>query len=211
MQIFPTNNFGTHFARGGASMVKLSRQGKSRSNKESFVNTTPQNYLGDMVRMQQAAVDTNMYAHEAVTDLNFDRDTVDSLEKLNQESIKLSRALDEYLDSLQETFVNTLLNQLADNKTELKERLHLHLSPDGQLVVEGDEHDAEQVCDIMAKKPAIQKRFKNLSYLAMLSHGVDVTRQACHAIREDKEADNPLFGHYHMYIKGSLSHFCVRE
>lgn len=193
------------------NVVKLSRKEHRQSNKESFVNTTPQNYLGDMVRMQQPGVTFAGHAAEADMELNFDPDTSASLEKLNRDSIKLSQALDEYLDSLQETFVNSLLQQLSDSKTELRERLHLHLSPDGQLIVEGDENDAEKVCDILAKKPAIQKRFKNLSYLAMLSHGVDVTRQACHAIQESDEVLNPLFGHYHMYIKGSLSHFCVRE
>lgn len=174
------------------------------------MNTTSQNYLDDMVKMQQPNVERHEYSNDADAVLHFDEETRSSLERLNQDSLKLSRALDDYLDSLQETFVNSLLKQLADDNVSLQHRLHLHLSPEGQMVVEGDENDADKVCDVIAQKPAIQRRFKNLSYLAMLSHGVDVARQACQAIHED-DANNPLFGHYHMYIKGALSHFCIRE
>ena len=193
-------------------MVETSLPGKlSHCDKESFVNTANQNYLGEMIRVQQSGDVFYEYSPESGTVLNFDKDTTASIEKMQQDNSKLSQALDEYLDSLQETFVNTLLKQLADNKADLKERLHLHLSPEGQLVVEGDENDAEKVCDILSKQPGIQRRFKNLSYLAMLSHGVDVARQACQAIQDNEDSVNPLFSHYHIYIKGSLSHFCVRE
>lgn len=176
------------------------------------MNTANQNYLGEMIRVQQSGETFYEYSPEAGSELHFDAETMSSLEKMQQDNAKLSKALDEYLDSMQETFVNTLLKQLTDSKAELKERLHLHLSPEGQLVVEGDENDAEKVCDVLSKQPGIQRRFKNLSYLAMLSHGVDVARQACQAMQaSDEDSVNPLFSHYHIYIKGSLSHFCVRE
>lgn len=175
------------------------------------MNTASQNYLDDMVKMQHQNVEHYEYPADADSVLHFDEDTISSLEKLNQDSLRLSKALDEYLDSLQETFVNSLLKQLADNNVNLQNRLHLHLSAEGQMVVEGDENDADKVCHIISQKPAMQRRFKNLSYLAMLSHGVDVARQACQAIHDDDDMTNPLFGHYHMYIKGALSHFCIRE
>ena len=175
------------------------------------MNTANQNYLGNMIRVQQPGDTFVEFSPEAGTTLDFDEETLSSLEKVQQNNITLSKALDEYLDSLQESFVNSLFKQLADNKADLKERLHLHLSPEGQLVVEGDENDTEKVCDILSSQPGIQRRFKNLSYLAMLSHGVDVARQAYQAIQSDGDRENPLFSHYHIYIKGSLSHFCVRE
>ena len=100
---------------------------------------------------------------------------------------------------------------LDAGKLELEERLHLYLSPEGRLVVEGSDNDAEKVCELISRKPALQRRFQELARLALLSHGVEVACQAHTALREpEQEADNPLFSRYHMCLKGPLSHFYVR-
>ena len=173
---------------------------------------TSQNYLADMVNMQTDAASEKASAGSAGDGADarpFEGRAFQALQSLEQDGPELLLALEERLDAMQETFMRQLLGQMAENNTELEERIHLQLSPDGELVVEGNDRDSEKVCDIIAREPALRRNFKKLAKTAMLSHGVEVARQACASL-DDTSADNPLFGHYHMYLKGALSHFYVR-
>ena len=179
------------------------------------MNTDSQNHLTSMVHMQSGVSASVAAAVESdsgdVAPLSLGGRASHALQSLSRDGRELSQALEAHLDSLQESFMALLHGQLDAGKLELEERLHFYLSPEGRLVVEGSDNDAEKVCELISRKPALQRRFQELARLALLSHGVEVACQAHTALREsEQEADNPLFSRYHMCLKGPLSHFYVR-
>ena len=179
------------------------------------MNTDSQNHLTSMVRMQSGVSASVAAAVESdsgdVAPLSLEGRASRALQSLSRDGRELSQALEAHLDSLQESFMVLLHGQLEAGKLELEERLHLYLSPEGRLVVEGSDNDAEKVCELISRKPALQHRFQELARLALLSHGVEVACQAHTALQEPElKADNPLFSRYHMCLKGPLSHFYVR-
>ncbi|WP_304680062.1 hypothetical protein [uncultured Desulfovibrio sp.] len=182
---------------------------------EAFVNTNSQNHLASMVHMQSGSSVTIAAAVESDsgTDASIllpDRASR-ALQNLARDGNELSQALEERLDSLQESFMALLQRQMNGDKLHLEERLHLYLSPEGCLVVEGSDTDTEKVCAIISRKPALQRRFQELARLALLSHGVEVACQAHTALQKsEQETGNTLFSRYHMCLKGALSHFYVR-
>lgn len=132
------------------------------------------------------------------------------LRSLENDGQNLLHDLEEQIESSQEKFIALLRNNLRKNAVKLEDRLHLYLSSDGQLVVEGNDNDAERVHDIIAKKPILQSRFKELARLALLSHGIDVACQAHKAMKTPPDDEGIMFSRFHAYLKGQLSHFCVR-
>lgn len=120
-------------------------------------------------------------------------------------------ALEERLDSLQESFMDMLNSQLEERCLRPEDRLHLYLSAEGTLMVDGSDNDAALLCDIISRRPDLQKSFKEMARVAMLSHGVELAAQM-HADIADQTDDavNPMLGHYHMCLKGPLSHFYIR-
>lgn len=179
------------------------------------MNSNSQNHLASMVHMQSGASAAVTAAVES--DSGTEASTLlagrasRALQNLARDGNELSQALEERLDSLQESFMALLHGQMEAGKLDLEERLHLYLSPEGRLVVEGSDSDTEKVCEIISRKPALQRRFQELARLALLSHGVEVACQAHTALQEpEQEAENPLFSRYHMCLKGPLSHFYVR-
>lgn len=178
------------------------------------MNTDSQNQLASMVRMQPgapalqeiAAPDLETAALSELAD-----NTAVALQMLERDGRELSQALEARLDSLQESFMEILNKQLTEGKLRIEERLHLYLSPQGVLVVEGEDSDAEKLCELISANPVLQDRFQELARLALLSRGVEVARLAQDALRNPENSmENPLFGRYHMCIKGPLSHFYVR-
>ena len=132
------------------------------------------------------------------------------LRSLENDGQNLLHDLEEQIESSHEKFIALLRNNLRKNAVKLEDRLHLYLSSDGQLVVEGNDNDAERVHDIIAKKPILQSRFKELARLALLSHGIDVACQAHKAMKTPPDDEGIMFSRFHAYLKGQLSHFCVR-
>ncbi len=117
---------------------------------EAFVNTNSQNHLASMVHMQSGSSATIAAAVESDsgTDASIllpDRASR-ALQNLARDGNELSQALEERLDSLQESFMALLQRQMNGDKLHLEERLHLYLSPEGCLVVEGSDTDTEKVC-----------------------------------------------------------------
>lgn len=142
---------------------------------------------------------------------SLDEVTEHRLQELMAESAELAPALEAQLDALQENFVSLLERQFEKEKFSPGNRLHLFLSAEGKLVVEGDEEDTEQVCAIFSHSPRLLRRFRELARLAVLAHGIDVARTAHTAILTGGDTDDePLLGRYHMCLKGALSHFYVR-
>ena len=103
-----------------------------------------------------------------------------------------------------------LNTQLEERHLRPEDRLHLYLSPEGSLVVEGTDNDAALLCDIIARKPDLQKSFKEMAQVAMLSHGVELATQIQNDMLDHMEDAAPLLEHYHMCLKGPLSHFYIR-
>lgn len=178
------------------------------------MNTDSQNQLASMVHMQtgdpalQGIVDPDLET-AALSKLADDASRM--LRMLARNGEDLSQALEARLDCLQESFMEILNAQLAAGTLKREARLHLYLSPEGRLVVEGEDGDAEKLCELISGNPALQRRFQELARLALLSRGVEVARQAQDALESPESSlENPLFGRYHMCLKGPLSHFYVR-
>lgn len=179
------------------------------------MNSNNQNHLASMVHIQSGASAAVTAAVESDSGTEASALLADrasrALQNLTRDGNELSQALEERLDRLQESFMALLHGQMEAGKLDLKECLHLYLSPEGRLVVEGSDNDTEKVCEIISRRPALQRRFQELARLALLSRGVEVACQAHTALQEpEQDAKNPLFSRYHMCLKGPLSHFYVR-
>ena len=152
------------------------------------MNSNSQNHLASMVHMQSgtsAAVTAAVESDSGTEASTFLAGRASrALQNLARDGNELSQALEERLDSLQESFMALLHGQMEAGKLDLEERLHLYLSPEGRLVVEGSDNDTEKVCEIISRKPALQRRFQELARLALLSHGVEVACQAHTALQE---------------------------
>lgn len=178
------------------------------------MNTESRNHLAEMIHMRNGV--TPLAAPARIPDMDALPPTLDDatehrLQEFMAESADLVPALEAQLDSLQEIFVSLMERQFEKEKFSPGNRLHLFLSAEGKLVVEGDGEDAEQACAIFSRSPRLLRRFRELARLAVLAHGIDVARMAHTAICTGGDTDDePLLGRYHMCIKGALSHFYVR-
>lgn len=185
------------------------------------MNTESRNHLTEMIHLRNGA--TPLAAAPLATESDtlppapLDDATARRLRDFMLEGAELLPILEEQLDALQETFVSLMERQFEKEKFTPANRLHLFLSADGKLVVEGADDDADRVCAIFSRHPLLQRRFRELARLALLTHGLAVARTA-HAAMEGSEAaageaaseGEPLLGRYHMCLKGALSHFYVR-
>lgn len=133
-----------------------------------------------------------------------------TLHCLAKDGEELVTALEEQLDSLQEAFMDMLNMQLEERSLRPEDRLHLFISPEGTLVVEGSDNDADLLCDIIARRPDLQKSFKQMAQVAMLSHGMELATHIHNDMVDQSEDATPLLGRYHMCLKGPLSHFYIR-
>jgi hypothetical protein len=121
----------------------------------------------------------------------------------------LSLALGDLLETRQEALMKFLREELSAVDASLNGRMHLHLSAEDQLVVEGEENDTEILCKILSDNPLFKQRFQELSHLALLTAGLETTCKAYDALHGDTDVDAALFSHYHIYFKGTLSHFFI--
>ena len=178
------------------------------------MTTENNNYISAMLHMQSGAPEnTSHVRHELVAGQalsGLDETSARTLRCLAKDGEGLVTALEARLDSLQESFMDMLNTQLEERHLRPEDRLHLYISADGTLVVEGNDNDATLLCDIITRKPDLQKSFKEMAQVAMLSHGVELATQIHNDIADQVEEANPVLGHYHMCIKGPLSHFYIR-
>ena len=178
------------------------------------MTTDNNNCISAMLHMQSGATEATSQARHYPTTgkalSGLDETSVRALNCLAKDGEGLVTALEARLDELQEAFMDMLNTQLEERHLRPEDRLHLYLSPEGTLLVEGNDNDADLLCDIIARKPDLQKSFKQMAQVAMLSHGVELAAQMHNDIMDQIEDGNPLLGHYHMCLKGPLSHFYIR-
>ena len=185
------------------------------------MNTESRNHLTEMLHLRNGA--TPLAAAPLTTDgairppASPDDTTARRLQEFMLEGAELLPLLEEQLDALQETFVSLMERQFEKEKFTPGNRLHIFFSAEGKLVVEGEDDDADKVCAIFSRHPLLQRRFRELARLALLTHGLAVARTAHAAMeagdesRDDVAAEGaPLLGRFHMCLKGALSHFYVR-
>ena len=172
------------------------------------------NCISAMLHMQTGAPEAASHArHGQIAGQplsGLDEASARALRCLAKDGEGLVTALEARLDSLQEAFMDMLNTQLEERHLRPEDRLHMYVSPEGTLVVEGNDNDANLLCDIITRKPDLQKSFKQMAQVAMLSHGVELATQIHNDIIDQVEDTNPLLGHYHMCLKGPLSHFYIR-
>ncbi|MDE7241070.1 MAG: hypothetical protein K2N62_04195 [Desulfovibrio sp.] len=179
------------------------------------MNTESRNHLTEMLHLRNGATPLAASPYSAKTDTlsptSLDDATARRLRDFMLEGAELAPALEEHLDALQEGFVSQLERQFEKEKFTPVHRLHLFLSPEGKLVVEGEDDDADKVCAIFSRQPGLLRRFRELARLALLTHGIAVARRAHAALEAGSEAqEEPILARYHMCLKGALSHFYVR-
>lgn len=177
------------------------------------MNTESRNHLAEMIHMRSGTPPLAAPARTPDMDAlppTLCDDTEHRLQDFMAGSAELVPALEAQLDSLQETFVSLMERHFEKERFCPGNRLHLFLSAEGKLVVEGDEEDTEQVCAIFSRSPRLLRRFRELARLAVLAHGIDVARTAAAMCTDSDADDEPLLGRYHMCLKGALSHFYVR-
>lgn len=131
------------------------------------------------------------------------------VEGIAQNGRTLTPALGELLEKLQEAFMAFLNGELAAAGVSLSGRMHLHLSPDGRLVVEGDDNEVESLCKILSANSFFKQRFQELSRLALLTAGLETFCNAHKASGHAVAIDVPL-DRYHLCFKNSLSHFFIK-
>ena len=120
-------------------------------------------------------------------------------------------SLENQLDILQEEFIAQLSVELEARGIHIDGRLHLSLSGDGTMILEGEEKDTDRMQEILSESIVLQESFKELARLALLTHGITVACAADQATTNGDLGEKPeIFSHYHAYIKGSLSHFYIR-
>jgi len=173
------------------------------------------NCISAMLHMQSGASETAAVERRSLPSgqplSGLDETSSRTLHCLAKNGESLVLALEERLDSLQETFMDILNSQLEARHLRPEDRLHLYLSAEGTLMVEGNDNDAALLCDIITRRPDLQKSFKEMARVAMLSHGVELAAQMHNDIADQADdAANPMLGHYHMCLKGPLSHFYIR-
>ena len=89
--------------------------------------------------------------------------------------------------------MDILNSQLEARHLRPEDRLHLYLSAEGTLMVEGNDNDAALLCDIITRRPDLQKSFKEMARVAMLSHGVELAAQMHNDIADQADdAANPM-------------------
>ena len=179
------------------------------------MNTESRNHLAEMVHLRNGATPLAASTRSADPDTlpssSLDDATARRLRDFMLEGAELFPVLEEQLDALQETFVSLLERQFEKEKFTPANRLHIFLSPEGKLVVEGADDDADKVCAIFSRQPLLHQRFRELARLALLVLGIAVARRAHAAMDAGTGSDEePLLARYHMCLKGALSHFYVR-
>lgn len=179
------------------------------------MNTESRNHLTEMLHLRNGATPLAASPLPAQADTlsptSLDDATARRLRDFMLEGAELAPALEEHLDALQEGFVSQLERQFEKEKFTPANRLHIFLSPEGKLVVEGADDDADKVCAIFSRQPSLLRRFRELARVALLAHGIAVARRAHAALEAGAEAvEEPILARYHMCLKGALSHFYVR-
>lgn len=173
------------------------------------MNAESLNHLSDMLQLRGVIPDIGMDLNRGMPTLP--GDGIRQLHDFMRNCAELLPTLESELDARQEAFVVELGKHMERERLVPAERLHLSLAEDGNLVVEGEERDAEQLCAIISRTPSLKHNFKELAKLALLVHGLDIGRRAHETMcQPDGVLDPRLSSRYHMCMKGSLSHFYVR-
>lgn len=173
---------------------------------EDTVNSHSSNQLASManvLRGMSPAVSCDDDAPQPPLDAAGER----TLEQLEQHGRGLVEHLEALLDARQERFIAHLRQHLGE--TDIEGKLHFSLNAEGQLIIEGEDEAAENLCQVVAEIPSLQEDFQELAKLALLGYGLDIACQA-QAELEQEGAQNSLFTRFHMCLKGPFSHFYVR-
>ena len=167
-----------------------------------------------MLHVQSDKVSSNGQRFEILRDsplAGLVEPTIQILHDLERSGVSLVEALEARLEVMQEAFMAQIHNKVERQHLKLEDRLLLYLSPAGQLVVEGNEADADNLCHIISQQPQLQRHFQQMAQVALLSHGLTVAAQAQQALASgDEIMEEPLYSRYHMCLKGPLSHFYIR-
>ena len=132
------------------------------------------------------------------------------LDGLAMEGRQILETLESRIENLQEKFIRLLSHAMQKAGIKLENRLHLSLSPQGDLIVEGDDDDTDKMREILSRSDLLQKKFRELAYISFLSYGIDMVCQAKEAMDDEAGEQACLFSHFHAYIKGTLSHFYIK-
>ncbi|MCR4666244.1 MAG: hypothetical protein K5657_03000 [Desulfovibrio sp.] len=176
------------------------------------MNTTSLNHVESMVNLcKPCENDLLEVSNENGTEELLIGRVFPPMQALSAEGGQLIESLEKQLDTLQEAFIALLSKEMKRVGVHLENRLHLSLSEEGDVVVEGEDNDTDKVQEILSHSSELQSRFRELAHLTLLSQGIDMVCQAKAALEGNARCFSPIFSHYHAYIKGSLSHFYLKS
>lgn len=178
------------------------------------MNTQSRNHLTEMIQLRKETASLMLSSCSSPLNNPHPSSLSDAtprrVKEFLDEGAQLIPELEEHLDCLQEVFVSLMEHQFAQENFKPSNRLHIYLSAEGKIVVEGSDDEAEKVCAIFSREPQLLQRFKDLARLALLTHGLSVAQCANSDIEENADAEvASLIERYHMCLKGKLSHFYV--
>ena len=173
---------------------------------EDTVNPHSSNQLASMANVQRG-MSAAVPCYDDMPQPPLDAAGERTLEQLERHGRGLVDHFEALLDAQQERFIVHLRQHLGEMVIESK--LHFSLNAEGQLIIEGEDDSADDLCQIVAEIPSLQEEFQQLAKLALLSYGLDIACQA-QAELDQEGAQNSLFTRFHMCLKGPFSHFYVR-
>ncbi|MCR5813482.1 MAG: hypothetical protein K6G15_03170 [Desulfovibrio sp.] len=176
------------------------------------MNTSTQNHLDEMVNMKMPDGVEETLSMEAMNESEdiFAGKNFSSLDGLAMEGRQILETLESRIENLQERFIRLLTTEMQRAGIQLENRLHLSLSDQGDLIVEGEDNDTDKVQEILSHSDLLQKKFRELAYISFLSYGIDMVCQAREAMEDQESEQSSIFSHFHAYIKGTLSHFYIK-
>ena len=136
--------------------------------------------------------------------------TFPTLDGLAMEGRQILETLEDRIEKLQGKFIHLLSGEMQRAGITLENRLHLSLSDQGDLIVEGEDDDTDKVRELLSQSELLQKKFRELAYISFLSYGIDMVCKAREVMDDEDSEQGNIFSHFHAYIKGTLSHFYIK-
>lgn len=136
---------------------------------------------------------------------------VPSLADFVESGMNIRDLLEKELDMRQDAYMKLLFEKFAEHKIVPEERVHFFLSDDGNLIIESQQDaDVEKIYSLISSTPDLQNKFKELAQLSVMSHGLGLFCDVWNGIEDGQLLDCVPLSRFHMFFKGTLSHFYVK-
>ena len=134
-------------------------------------------------------------------------DIISMLEDICNRGSYVIEPLSIHVYALQELFLNTLYSKLEEANIDTNTKITLFLNKKGNLVVQGDHPQKEEIDLMLTANPALTSVFIELSSNSELARDIiNINRVFSSINDQDSPYDERACG-YHLSLKGGMSHF----